>query len=93
VRNTPAYSMPKRLLCLECHDKLDQSQEDFDRCCECPDNAFLSEYQCVSFQSKNTHTKKLYQHRFLCPRDVLPLSSNHGVDVALQKPKRHMYLL
>jgi len=93
VRNTPAYSIPKRLLCLECHHKPDQSQEDFDRCRNSPDNAFLCENKRVSLQRKNTRTKKIYQHCFLYPEGVLSRPNNHGVDVALQKLKRHMYLL
>jgi len=93
VRDTPAYSMPKRLLCLVCHNKPDQSQEDFDRCCNSPDNAFLCENKRASSQSKNIRTKKIYQHCFLCPRGVLPRSNNHRVDSALQKLKRRMYLL
>jgi len=93
VRDTPAYSMPKRLLCLVCHNKPDQSQEDFDRGCNSPDNAFLCENKCASSQSKNIRTKKIYQHCFLYPGGVLSRSNNHGVDVALQKLKQHMCLL
>ena len=58
----PAYSMPKSLLCPVYHDKPDQSEEGFDRCCNSPDNHFLCKNKHVSSQSKNIR-KILLQRR------------------------------
>ena len=93
MRNTLAYSLTKNSLCPERHNKPDQSQEDFDRCRESPDNAFLCENRRVSSQSKNTRTKRHYQHCFVYQQDVLTRNSNHGVEMAQQKLNRHMCLL
>jgi len=70
MRSKTACSVTEIFLCPECHNKPDQSQEDLYRCCERPDNAFLCEYMRVSSQSKNTHTKRRYQHPLVYERDV-----------------------
>jgi len=62
VRDTITYSLSKNALCPKRHNKPNQSQEDFDRCRENPDNAFLCENRYVSSQSKSIHTKRHYQH-------------------------------
>jgi len=76
ARNTTAYSLTKNSLCPECHNKPDKSQEDFDCCCESPDNAFLCENRRVGSQNKKNILKNPIN-------TVLYINKMHDIAVAI----------